>query len=322
MPLDLTIAIPVHNDAGPLTALLARLAALDLAQDIIIADDGSDSPLDAKQLARASGLPLRQLTVLRQDTPRGAGAARNLALTQARSRHLLYLDADDLPTRALRSLCAALEQAAPFDFCLFQHHDSRMGRDHLWGQMPYDQHLWQQAGLTQGALRPVGKDAARHLVQTSNYPWNKIYRTSFLQTAGIRCSETLVHNDIALHWQSFLRAQSILASDHVGVIHFVEDNGGRLTNRTGAERLQVFEPLEQIAAETRERKLYRAPFLEFSLGLLLWAYSVLDPELQPQFRAKAASFLSRNSSPALPRSRFADWDRAQKLFGAGPVSAA
>ena len=86
MPLDLTIAIPVHNDAGPLTALLARLAALDLAQDIIIAADGSDRPLDAKQLARSAGLPPRQLTVLRLDTPRGAGAARNLALTQARSR--------------------------------------------------------------------------------------------------------------------------------------------------------------------------------------------------------------------------------------------
>lgn len=322
MPLDLTIAVPARNDAQPLAALLARLAALDLAQEVILADDGSDSPLDADALAQAAGLPPQRLTVLRQNTPRGAGAARNLALSRARTRHLLYLDADDLPTRELRQLCAALDGKV-FDFCLFQHHDSRMARDGIWGQTPHDQALWQQAGLTQGVLRPAGPNAARHLVQTANYPWNKIYRTSFLQAEGICCSETLVHNDIELHWLSFLRAQKILSSDHAGVIHFVQDNGGRLTNRSGTERLQVFEPLERVAAETRDRKLYRAAFLEFSLGLLIWADGVLQPDLQPQFRAMAADFLGRHAGLGHPRSRPADWQRAAELFNlpGAPVSA-
>lgn len=153
MTLDLTIAIPVRNDTNHLLHLLASLAALDIARQVIIADDGSDPAVEASALADATSFPTERLTVLRLDSSRGAGAARNLALRAVRTRHLLFLDADDRPTRELRSLCAGLAHAGEFDFCIFQHHDSRLDKDRLFGQMPFDQAFWEAADLARGALR-------------------------------------------------------------------------------------------------------------------------------------------------------------------------
>jgi len=322
MPLNLTIAIPCHNDTLHLERLLPRITTLGLACNVIVVDDGSDLPVDTTALRQLCGLSAEQLRVFRQEPSRGAGAARNLALEQVRSPYLLFLDADDLPTRELRDLCAALPvadtsadpQATAFDFCLFQHHDSRMERDNLWGQMPFDQALWDQAGLSQSAVQEVPSAAAQLLVQTANYPWNKIYRTAFLRDQAIRCSETLVHNDIVLHWRSFLQARRILVSDHVGVVHFVHHNNRRLTNRQGRERLQIFEPLDQIALEiSASQSSYAPAFYRFLPGLLLWSHGTLHPGLQAEFRTLAQGFLHRHCT-AQQQKQLAQELRWRQLF--------
>lgn len=295
MTLDLTIAIPVRNDTNHLLHLLASLAALDIARQVIIADDGSDPAVEASALADATSFPTERLTVLRLDSSRGAGAARNLALRAVRTRHLLFLDADDRPTRELRSLCAGLAHAGEFDFCIFQHHDSRLDKDRLFGQMPFDQAFWEAADLARGALRPVTRETAAELVQTANYPWNKIYRTEFLHSRGITCTEISVHNDVELHWMSFLKARRILASDHVGVIHFVDATGQRLTNRFGPERLQVFRAFEAVAQEIRRQPQcgLHLPFYAFTLGLIAWIQGRMQPDIHPRLAASTASFLGQ-----------------------------
>lgn len=209
------------------------------------------------------------------------------------------------PPGELHSLCQALAQADPFDFCIFQHHDSRMARDRLWGQMPFDQELWVAAGLAQGELQPVANAAGPLLAQTANYPWNKIYRTQFLLEQNIRCSETLVHNDISLHWQSFLRAATILSSARTGITHFVHTGANRLTNRQDGARLRVFEPLEQIAIEILARhaggppaaESYAVAFFGFSLGLLNWVQGTLAPAFQDELRTRGTAFFGRPSQP-------------------------
>lgn len=298
MPLDLTIAVPSRNDTAHLPALLGRIAALDLAREVILVDDGSDPAVPGAALAGQAGLAAGRLRVLRNETARGPGAARNQALREVRTTHVLFLDADDLPTRELRALWKGLQTAPEFDFCIFQHHDSRMDKDRLFGQMPYDQAFWEAAGLARGALTPVSPGAAAHLVQTANYPWNKIYRTGFLRDHGIGCTEILVHEDVELHWRSFLNARRILASDHTGVIHFVQDDGSRLTNRTGPERLRVFEPLARIAGEIRSslQEFYTHPFQAFTLGLFDWINGTLQPNLRPRFAASVADFLKENTT--------------------------
>ncbi|MDK3020806.1 glycosyltransferase family 2 protein [Pseudodonghicola flavimaris] len=320
--MTLTLAIPCHNDAAPLGRLLQRIATLDLADQVIVVDDGSVPPLEAAPLAAASGLPPERLTLLRNDSARGPGAARNQALARTSGTHLLFLDADDLPTRELPELLRDLA-GEDFDFCQFQYHDTRMDQEHVWGQTPHDQRFWHAAGVDLGALSEVGPDAAAELSRTANYPWNKLYRTEFLRAHAIGCSEILVHEDIELHWRSYVHAGRILASDRIGVIHFVSPEGLRLTNRTGPERLALFEPLGRLATEVRTGAdgLYALPFFGFALGLFDWIAGNLDPAWHRDLAAGVRTFVDQHvPEEMLARLRTAEPERTARVLARAGLS--
>ena len=287
------LIIPVWNDLAGVERLLQQARRLACFSEVIIVDDASDPPLDEARLREIWGAHSGPLLLLRQETQQGAGAARNRALEHVTASHLLFFDADDLLTPEIPPLLGDLA-GRDFDFCLFRHHDSRVGRWGRYGQMAADDAHWRDAGVAVGALCEVDASQARRLVGISNYPWNKIYRTDFLRAHDIRCSETPVHNDIALHWLSFLHARRILTSDRVGARHFVAAQSNRLTNRSGRERLTVFDTLGAVAAHLDEddKEPPRLPdFLRFSCYLFDWIEGFLDSALRGEFHAATRDFL-------------------------------
>jgi GT2 family glycosyltransferase len=93
-----TIAIPTFNRKDILIkAIHAHLAqsALDQIEEILIVDDGSTDGTEAPvaALARQSAVPF----VYRNQPNRGQGAARNLAIREARGEILLFMDDDIIP---------------------------------------------------------------------------------------------------------------------------------------------------------------------------------------------------------------------------------
>lgn len=306
----ITLAIPAHNDTPGLIRLLGAAAGLTCVAAAVVVDDGSDVPLDPGALAAASGFDPARLTLLRNDTAKGPGPARSRALAHVQTDHLLFADADDLVTPELDLLCADLA-GQEFDFCLFQHHDSRADQEKRRGQMDWDMRFWEAAGVAAGALCAAPPAAAAQLVQTANYPWNKLYRTGFLRAHHIACSDIPLHEDVELHWRSFLRAETILTSDRLCAVHFVSHDGGRMTNRRGAERLQVFGPLTRIADEITQQGAghLALPFARFALGLAAW----IARNIAPEHRAELADLtraLAKDHIPPDLRARLAAEDPA------------
>lgn len=314
--MTLTLAIPTHNDTANLCRLLGQVARIGLADQVIVIDDGSDTPITTEEL-RAAGAPgPGRLTLLRNELPRGPGPARNRAILHTITDHLLFLDADDLPTPELAGLMRDLD-GRDFDFCLFQHHDTRVEQELAWGQPCHDLRLWQAAGVDLGALSEVGPNAAAHLACTANYPWNKIYRTGFLRAHAIGCSDILLHEDIELHWRGFLHAQRILASDRVGVVHFVAPHGQRLTNRTGPERLALFPPLDRLAGEIMDvaPEPYALSFFDFILGLFDWIAGNLDEVHHDRFAGLVRNFVQTwVPAPVLEQIRAAEPARTARVL--------
>ncbi|MEO1362152.1 MAG: glycosyltransferase family 2 protein [Pseudomonadota bacterium] len=294
--MNLGLVIPVWNDQAALTRLMRQVRDMALFDQIVVVDDGSDRPA---RLPRWSGLPC---TLLRNDTSQGPGPARNLGLEHVTTSHVLFFDSDDLLTQELPALWQDL-QDRQFDFCLFRHCDSRHTWRGAWDMLPYDQALWRAAGMGGQALTPVGPEARTALVQTANYPWNKIWRTQVLRDYDIRCSDLPVHQDIEPHWMGFLHARDILASDRVGAVHHVTPGAGRLTNLRSRERLAVFDALEIVlsrlqAASEGSATLMQA-FLRFSADLLDWIHGHIDPSLHPALAERRRTFWHLAVPPAL-----------------------
>lgn len=325
--LSLAAVIPCHNDAETLAPLIGALARLGPFAQVIVIDDASDPPLHARTLLKAAGkqaraMPPDWLRILRHATPLGAGAARNLGLSLVTAPHVIFLDADDMVLPDLADLARDLAHdptARSFDFCIFQHHDTRGDQERLWGQRPFDDRLWRQAGLALGALGPVGPDQAALLVQTANYPWNKIYRTGFLRDKGIGCTPLMVHNDVELHWRSFLLADRIIASDRIGVVHVWRPKGNRLTNRHTAERLRLFPVLDALAEEIAlsDRPDLSRAFNAFVWGLADWIGAHLPAEDRPALHAHAARFWLTRTPPEARQALRADRGALLDRLGIG-----
>jgi glycosyltransferase involved in cell wall biosynthesis len=292
--MTLSVVIPVRNDPTGLTRLLKQLLQLQIAERILVCDDASDPPCRPADLGfdeAAAGI-----CYLRSSDHRGAGHARNMGIAALDTDHVLFFDSDDLLCDAVVDLLRDLEGKA-FDFCLFRHIDSRQRSRGTLGPMDSDQQLWQSAGLQAVTPQQISADQVEQMAMIAAYPWNKIYRSGFLQEHNIRCTEIMVHNDLELHWTSFLKAKHIYASAALCCEHFVAPEGGRLTNRRDRERLEVFQALSalhQVLRETAQAPRFVLPMTTFYLRLFDWVQLTLEEHYHAEFQHRIAAFLLAN----------------------------
>ncbi|MEO8243514.1 MAG: glycosyltransferase [bacterium] len=287
--MTLSLVIPVWNDPAGLRRLLVQALALGVFSQIIVSDDNSVPEVSAAAL----GVSDPAILWLRSPVQRGAGHARNIALERVTGAHVIFFDSDDVFLDEFPVLVGELA-GMTYDFCLFRHADSRMRLHGGLGPLDADDAAWQAAGAMADRPTPLSAEGAARLCQISAYPWNKIYRTGFLRAHGIRCTEIVVHNDLELHWMGFLKAERILTSGRVCCQHFVQDDGGRLTNRSGRERLEVFRALEAVGAAlvaSPRMRDYLEPFAAFYMRLFDWIGQAVEPELRASLDAMVRRFL-------------------------------
>ena len=103
---DVSVIMPAYRAAATIRRALASVAGQTLKPlEAIVVDDGSDDATEEAAKACAGLMEGVALKVLGQPN-RGAGAARNRALGEARARYVAFLDADDewLPAKLERSM--------------------------------------------------------------------------------------------------------------------------------------------------------------------------------------------------------------------------
>ncbi|ADW17268.1 glycosyl transferase family 2 [Desulfobulbus propionicus DSM 2032] len=108
----ISVIIPTYNRAWCLERAIGSVLAQQRAcTELIVVDDGStdDTAALVARLASDAPIPIRLLV---QDN-RGAAAARNLGISQARGALLAFLDADDWWLPRKLALQAAAMEAAP-----------------------------------------------------------------------------------------------------------------------------------------------------------------------------------------------------------------
>lgn len=120
-----SVLMPVHNAVATLRASVASVQAQTLGDwELWLIDDASTDGSGVLAAELAAGDP--RIRVLSLPTNRGAAAARNAGLEQARGRYIAFLDADDLwqPDKLAAQLALFRDTGAALTFTGYSRADA------------------------------------------------------------------------------------------------------------------------------------------------------------------------------------------------------
>ena len=193
--MDLTIVVPVYNAAAYLPACLEQLQSQGFAAgayEIVLVDDGSvdDSPRLCDEYART----IDCVRAVHQGGNRGAGAARNRGIEEARGDYLYFFDADDAIEPGSLARLVERMKADGLDVLFF---GARVVYESERAEALHPQDADYFRRITQPGILN-GKAMFEHQVRAGDFcaqPCVQICKTSYVREGGVRFAEGMVNED-------------------------------------------------------------------------------------------------------------------------------
>lgn len=292
MSLALSIIIPVYNCEKTIKKCLDSIfnQKTDMKYEVILVDDGSSDNTVKVIESIISG---RENARLICQENAGAGAARNKALPYAQGEYLLFIDGDDyIANNSLNILNIEIQKAENLDILIFMYRYYDEGSCTFKKMSQRDATVYYNADF-QNRIFSFGECPQLH--ECITYPWNKLFRRTFVEENSLSFSETVVHNDIFFNVASLARAKRIRIIHDILYVHIINAKDGQLTQVFDARRLNAIRVLDQcdefLQKEDLQQKGMLLPYIAFKANLLDWVIMKAEGELRDRFIAYLREFL-------------------------------
>ncbi len=273
----ISVILPVYNQERYLKQCLDSVMDQTFRDiEILCVDDGS-TDTTPKILADYAGKDTR--IRLFQQPHRGAGAARNLGLSMANGDFLVFWDSDDwFETEALESMyLKIIRQHADICVCGVRKYD-----DQTSCSQPAYSYL--RTGYLPHAPVFCIQDIPSHIFNfTTNVPWNKMFRRSFILEQNISWQELMRSNDTLFVMEALACAKKICVVNQQ-LINYRCNNPKSLMGSVSAQPLCVCQAYQAAFTELTNRKILTDPgvqtsFCNKALDTLVYVLSAqTDPE--------------------------------------------
>ncbi len=243
-----SVVMPVYNSAKYLHECLDSMLIQTYRNfEIICTDDGSsdDSPKILAEYAEKDP----RFTILSQDHAY-AGAARNLGMTRARGKYLIFLDSDDRFLPQMLELAVKKAEMTNADICVFtaEGFDSQSGRTY-----PLPTSCMPGAGQ-QGVFSR--RDDPEHIFCfTHPGPWNKLFRKDFILKNELQFQNTRSVNDLAFVLTALACADRITTLDQP-LLQYRSGNSQSLQGSQQKEPRAFYQALLEFRKRLMDRGLY------------------------------------------------------------------
>lgn len=292
MSVTLSIIIPVFNCEKTIKKCLDSIfnQKTELEYEVILVDDGSSDNTVKVVESTISG---RKNSRLICQENAGAGAARNKALSYAKGEYLFFIDGDDyISGNCLNILNMEIQKKENLDILIFmyRYYDEESCTFKKMSQR--DAAVYYDTAFQN---RIFSFEEFPQLHECITYPWNKLFRRSFVDENKLKFSETVVHNDIFFNVASLARAKRIKIIHDILYVHLVNAKGGQLTQVVDARRLNAIRVLDQcdtfLQNEMLKEKCQLLPYIAFKANLLDWIIMKMEGELRERFITYLRDFL-------------------------------
>lgn len=206
----LSVVIPVHNAMRHLRECLDSVLGQSLRDiEVICVENGSTDGTSGVLVEYAAKDD--RMRVLRDESGKGAGAARNAGLACARGKWVHFVDADDVVLPNAEKSAVDFAEATEADIVVFgaEEYDNATG---MVTPLPLD--------------LSVAPDDDSFLRAYATCPWNKLFRRSFVDECRILFQEIPRSNDLAFVVEALCRARKIAVLDETLYRYRIHGGGG------------------------------------------------------------------------------------------------
>ncbi len=215
--------------------------------ELICVDDGSTD--DSLQILKEYAERNSNITVISQEN-RFAGAARNTGLEIARGDYILFLDSDDRFDHRMVEMVLGSAFSNSSDVVVFgaDAFDSETGE--------HSPTKWMlKSDLAPGeSFNPSEANSVLFQMMTG-VPWNKLFKSDFIQSLGLKFQETVRSNDVYFVLSAVSQAHRISIVNNV-LVHYRRNNIHSLQGTVAATPLAVYEAYYSVKKRLLENGTY------------------------------------------------------------------
>ncbi len=254
-----SVIVPVYNSEPYLPQMLDSVLAQTLQEiEIICVDDGSTDR--SGEILKDYAERDARIRVLFQQHA-NAGAARNLGLDHAEGQYLIFLDADDFFEKEMLEECIAVFERENSDIVVFSaiQYDDRTGESKPLHRSLRKDYLPDHVPFTPAEMQKYLFNAFQ------NWPWNKVFRRSFIERENIRFQCIQRTNDMAFVCEALAKAGSISILDKA----FTHYRIGTSSNLQATNHLAP-RAFWEAYLETRKRLIDAGLYEQFEQSYTNW----------------------------------------------------
>ncbi len=156
-----------------------------------------------------------------------AGASRNLGISHAEGKYVVFLDSDDIFCQDMLEKAYCKMEENQLDVCIW----NAWEYDHNTGEV-YDNTTHLRPELLPHKEVFSGKEAEYILNLTSAAPWNKMYSRKYLMEHGFQYMEQKYYNDIYFVQQALVNAERISVINEELMYYRINSKDSLQSNRS------------------------------------------------------------------------------------------
>lgn len=284
-----SIIIPVYNSEKYLKQCIDSVIKQDYHDiELICVDDGSNDS-SARIIYDYCQFDNRINYIKKPHT--NAGDSRNLGLSIAKGKYIIFLDSDDILEAGIIKSCYAVAERDKSDIVVFKY-------------CLYDDSHKRTLTKTYGIHTKKRKcfrieDVAHNKFSFTNVAvWNKFYRMSFLQETGTRFKSYKCLNDMYFSIISLSSASRISLCHQVGVNYRINVEGSLSTDVVYLSQrfLPVLQDINEHLLNTDKWEIVKtdlATFEHLQLEEFVKRFKKIDETRSEQFNKTIEPFMNK-----------------------------
>lgn len=207
-----SIIIPIYNVEKYIDRGMKNILSQTYQDfEVILVDDGSTDGSPA--LCDAWAARYDQIRVFHKENG-GSGSARNLGIENASGEYIYFFDIDDLADDILLEYCVSTMDDTDADIMVFSYRN-----EEVTASLKYEIVMDDIRINSNDELRNVYVD--QFVMKMNGFPWNKMYRKSFLNAHHLRFEDLLIQQDEVFNLSTYPHVTKMVISSKVLYTYYI-----------------------------------------------------------------------------------------------------